>query len=89
MHQKMERLILQHGRRGKNVKFEIANTCENVKQIDTSKLFERFYREDKSRSQKQGYGIGLSIAQSIVAIHKGRISAGTTKDGKIYFRVII
>ena len=82
-------ITITTGRRGKNVKFEISNICENVKQIDTSKLFERFYREDKSRSQKQGYGIGLSIAQSIVAIHKGRISAGTTKDGKIYFRVII
>lgn len=85
----MEKSILLHGRRGKNVKFEIANTCENAKSIDTSRLFERFYREDKSRSKKEGYGIGLSIAQSIVSIHKGRISSGTTKDGKIYFRVII
>ena len=85
----MVRLILLRGKRGKQAKFEIANTCENVKEIDTGRLFERFYREDKSRSQKEGYGIGLSIAQSIVAIHKGRISSGTTKDGKIYFRVII
>ena len=74
---------------GKVVRFEIANTCENAKDIDTGRLFDRFYREDKSRSQKEGYGIGLSIAQSIVAIHKGRISSGVKKDGKIYFRVAI
>ncbi len=76
-------------KRGKVVRFEIANTCENAKDIDTGRLFDRFYREDKSRSQKEGYGIGLSIAQSIVAIHKGRISSGVKKDGKIYFRVAI
>lgn len=85
----MVKSILQLGKRGKNVKFEIANTCQDAKSIDTSKLFERFYREDKSRSKKEGYGIGLSIAQSIVAIHKGKINSGTTKDGKIYFRVVI
>lgn len=77
------------GKKGRQVRFEIANTCEDAKSIDTSKLFERFYREDKSRTKKEGYGIGLSIAQSIVGIHKGKISTGTTKDGKIYFRVII
>ncbi len=71
------------------MKFEIANTCENAKNIDVRRLFDRFYREDKSRSGKEGYGIGLSIAQSIVAIHRGKISSGTTKNGMIYFRVII
>ena len=75
--------------RGKSVKFEISNTCENVKNIDVNRLFDRFYREDKSRSKKEGYGVGLSIAQSIVNIHKGKISSGATKNGMIYFRVII
>lgn len=76
-------------RKGKITRFEVANTCENSKEIDTSRLFERFYREDKSRTKKEGYGIGLSIAQSIVEIHKGKIISGSTKDGKIFFRVMI
>ena len=77
-------------KQGKNVKLEFSNTCENVRSINTKKLFERFYRGDKSRNKtKEGYGIGLSIAKSIVDIHKGKISAFITKDDRICFRVII
>ena len=76
-------------KQGKNVKIQFMNDCDNPKKIDTKKLFERFYREDKARTQKEGYGIGLSIAKSIVELHKGRINAEITKDGMICFTIII
>ena len=75
---------------GKNTKIQFMNNCENVKLIDTKKLFDRFYREDKARTQgKNGYGIGLSIAKSIVEMHKGKIEAEITKDEMICFTIII
>ena len=37
-------------------------------------IFERFYREEKSRNrEKGGMGLGLSIAYNIVNLHKGTI----------------
>ena len=77
-------------RQGKNVKLQFMNTCENPKAINTNKIFDRFYREDKSRNKKKdGYGIGLSMAKSIVDIHRGKISASITKDNYVCFTVIL
>jgi len=57
------------------------NQAEGLTKGDQSMLFDRFYRGDASRSsEKAGYGIGLSMAQSIVTAHGGKISA-RSEDG--------
>ena len=77
-------------KQGKNIKIQFANTCENIKNINTKKIFDRFYRVDKSRSKsKEGYGIGLSIAKSIVESHKGKITAEINKENMICFTIIL
>ncbi|WP_271396501.1 sensor histidine kinase [Salinicoccus roseus] len=52
-------------------------------------IFERFYREDSSRSGKvQGSGLGLSIVQKVVQLHNGTISVQSNGHGTV-FRVVL
>lgn len=60
----------------------VHNTGAGVPASERERIFERFYRSDASRSrQTGGYGLGLAIADSIVKMHKGKISV-TGKDGE-------
>lgn len=65
---------------------------ENDAHIDSNDnlegVFDRFFRLDKSRNQANGgSGIGLSIAKSIVEIHKGSIRA--VSDDGLKFKIIV
>lgn len=63
-------------RQGRSLVLTVSNTtCQPVDRGQLAHLFDRFYRGDQSRSQTGGYGLGLSIARSIVSAHRGRIRA--------------
>lgn len=63
--------------------FRITNTFAADMQPDFSKLFDRFYRQERSRTTFESHGLGLSIAQSIVQQHHGTIKAYSVSPGKI------
>lgn len=66
----------------------VHNTGDPISPEDISHLFERFYRADKSRARKAGgYGLGLSIAKSIVESHHGKISVTSTETQGTTFTV--
>ncbi|WP_349669904.1 HAMP domain-containing sensor histidine kinase, partial [Lacrimispora sp.] len=59
----------------------IINTGEVISPTEQEHIFERFYRTDKSRVHTEGgYGLGLSIAKTIVDRHKGKISVASSAD---------
>ena len=73
----------------KGVVLVFFNTCESLPAYPPEKLFDRFFRGDKARTQKEGgYGIGLSAAQSIVEAHGGKIAAAY-KEQAIEFTITL
>lgn len=86
------RAKLHKSSNGKNIRLTVTNSCKNPPEGDLSKLFDRFYRADTSRSrdegeQKSGYGIGLSVAKAVCEAHKGKISA-KAENGDISFTAV-
>ncbi len=69
------------------IKLEVINKGEAIPPSECEKIFERFYRNDKSHNRKSGrYGLGLAIAKNIVKVHNGNIRA-YSKDGYTTFEV--
>lgn len=64
----------------------VANQGEEIAPEDLPQLFRRFYRADPARSRNGSFGLGLSIAQSVVTRHRGRIWA-QSRDGVNRFMV--
>lgn len=69
-------------------KLIIRNTGDGIPKDKLNQIFERFYRVDDSRDRETGgYGLGLSIAKSIVTQHKGKIYASSNLNKDATFTV--
>ncbi len=67
-------------------RLSVANPGEVISPEDLKNIFKRFYRVDKARSRNGSFGLGLSIAESIVLSHRGKILA-ESKNGTNTFSV--
>lgn len=67
--------VMLEQKENKKILFRIENTVQEGIDIDTERLFERFYTGDKSRHDGST-GLGLAVVQSLVSALNGTITAG-------------
>lgn len=68
----------------------VADTGIGIEKEHQERVFERFYRVDKSRSRKSGgTGLGLSIVRNAVKLHKGELSLESAKEKGSTFTVAL
>jgi signal transduction histidine kinase len=72
-----------------HVELCVENRGEHLKPIDVSRIFDRFYRTERSRSRETGgLGIGLAIVKQVVLTHRGTVNA-ISEAGRFRISIIL
>jgi two-component system, OmpR family, sensor histidine kinase CiaH len=71
------------------IKILVSDQGMGISKEDLLRIFERFFRADKSRSLVEGYGLGLSIAKKVIESHKGSIRVASKIGKGSIFEVIL
>lgn len=76
-------------RRGKDMVLEIKDTGAGIPAEDIPRIFDRFYQVDKSRTNNNGAGLGLAIAQKILRLHGAKVNVNSAENKGTTFEVAI
>ena len=89
-HTKAQKEVVVELKKEKNeIVLEVKNMGDPIPEEEREKIFERFYRIDKSRNRNEKrYGLGLAIAKSTIEKYNGKIEV-FYKDNFTVFKVII
>jgi signal transduction histidine kinase len=72
---------------GADAVIEVSDRGVGIDRADLARVFEKFYRGAGSSLHRQGFGLGLAIAQELVRAHRGRIEVVSTPGRGSTFRV--
>lgn len=67
----------------------ITNQGDGIAPQDLPHIFDRFYQADNARTQRDGHGLGLSLAHTIVAMHRGTITATSGIGHDTSFSIVL
>lgn len=83
-------ITLSAKRVNKQIELAVCDQGSGIPEKDIPRLFERFYRVDKSRSRRiGGTGLGLAIVKHIVGIHHGRLTVVNNTDAGCCFTIFL
>jgi two-component system phosphate regulon sensor histidine kinase PhoR len=68
---------------------EVADSGPGIPTEDLTRVFERFYRVDKSRGRPGGTGLGLAIVRHLVELHGGTATAANRPEGGALFTIAL
>jgi len=71
------------------VRISVSDSGPGIPPEDLSRVFERFYRVDKSRSRPGGTGLGLAIVKHLVELHGGEATAENRAEGGARFVITL
>ena len=79
-------LFLEYAPRGRHLpgpvfRFGVSDSGRGIPDEEKKQIFQRFYRVQQSRSEKEHFGLGLGIAAELTAAHHGRIWVEDVKTG--------
>lgn len=76
------------GEEGDDCRIEVIDNGPGVPEGDKSRVFDRFYRGDRSRASR-GLGLGLSMVKALVEAHHGSVTVVNVRGRGACFRVIL
>jgi len=82
-------LRLEAVRRDGAVDLVVSDSGPGIPPADLTRVFERFYRVDRSRSHPGGTGLGLAIVRQLVELHGGSVRAENRPEGGARFTVTL
>ena len=73
----------------KKICYLVADHGTGIPDEEKERIFDRFYQSDRSRKEKEHFGLGLSIARELTELQKGKLTVTDTEGGGCTFLLLL